>query len=192
MRADALTGGFADAPREAAIGFRAVMQAMARPGTIHRLGGAKPPLPLSVAAGVVLLTLCDPETPIFLGDSVKNQDVTSWISFHAGSPIVSPAAAMFALGRWDDFRQLHAFPVGSAEYPDRSATVIIEMDELGAIGEGSCRLTGPGIKDHSSLCLPDPATFQSNSALFPLGLDFILTAGDCVAALPRSTKIEVL
>ena len=40
MQPDALKGGFADLPVQSATAFRAVMQAMARPGTIHHLTGA--------------------------------------------------------------------------------------------------------------------------------------------------------
>ena len=59
MTADALTGGFADAPRDAARAFRAALNALARPGRIEMLAGAVPPAPLSVAAGTLLLTLAD-------------------------------------------------------------------------------------------------------------------------------------
>ena len=50
MTAHLLSGGFADPPADAAHAFRAIMQAMARPGTIHDVTGARPPAPLSIAA----------------------------------------------------------------------------------------------------------------------------------------------
>ena len=36
---------------------------------------------------------------------------------------------------------------------------------------------------------PEVKAFQSNGALFPLGLDFIFTCGARLAALPRSTEV---
>ena len=45
MMADALTGGFADAPAQSARAFRAALEAMARPGTIWTVAGAAPPAP---------------------------------------------------------------------------------------------------------------------------------------------------
>ena len=42
MQPDALKGGFADLPVQSATAFRSVLQAMARPGTIHQLPGALP------------------------------------------------------------------------------------------------------------------------------------------------------
>ena len=192
MPPDALKGCFADLPVQSATAFRSVLQAMARPGTIHHLAGATPPPPLSVAAGVVLLTLSDPETPVFVGASVDTPDLRSWIAFHTGAPFSAASEAVIAIGSWQDFAPLSAFPVGSAEYPDRSTTLITEMDSLGSDGSNPCRLTGPGIQNFSTLSLPDPVLMQTNAALFPLGLDFILTSESSVAAIPRSTRIEVM
>ena len=111
--------------------------------------------------------------------------VRDWITFHTGAPFVSAREAVFALGRWEDF-DLTALPVGTSEYPDRSATLIVEMDSLAQAG---ATLSGPGIATTAQLNLPDIATFQFNAALFPLGLDFYFTCGAQLAALPRSTKV---
>ena len=185
MDTQLLDGGFAAPPVDAAIGFRAIMTAMAQPGTIHRVTGAVPPAPLSIAAGVALLTLCDPETPLFLGGSCDSPGLRDWITFHCGAPLVAVGKAQFALGAWDDL-PLAEFAPGTAEYPDRSATLIVEMPDL--TNDGPV-LRGPGIKDQAQLSLPETAAFQRNTALFPLGLDFIFTCGDRLAGLPRSTRI---
>lgn len=188
MSVDSLQGGFADAPRDAARAFRACLDVMARPGTIAEVSGAVPPAPLSVGAGVILLTLCDPETPIYLAGSHDSPEIRQWISFHAGAPIVERRSdAVFAFGSWDDLMPLADYPIGSAEYPDRSTTLVVEQAELNADG---ARLSGPGIKDHASLSLPETAAFQANRHLFPQGLDFFFAAGARIAALPRSTKVE--
>ena len=53
-----LTAGFADPVLDAQACFRAVLEAMSRPGRIQRTGTAlKPPEPLNRAAAAVLLTL---------------------------------------------------------------------------------------------------------------------------------------
>jgi alpha-D-ribose 1-methylphosphonate 5-triphosphate synthase subunit PhnH len=186
MEAHVLEGGFADLPVDASHAFRAVMTAMARPGDIAQVSGALPPAPMTVAAGVVVLTLCDPETPIYLAPSHDTQQVRDWITFHTGAPFAQAQGAMFALGTWPDL-PISDFQIGTAEYPDRSATVIVENPMLS--NEGAV-LNGPGIKDHATLSLPDTQAFQTNAALFPLGLDFIFTCNDRVAALPRTTRIS--
>jgi alpha-D-ribose 1-methylphosphonate 5-triphosphate synthase subunit PhnH len=179
-------GGFADPPVQAARAFRAAMEAMARPGSIHRVSGAVPPAPLSVAAGVLLLTLTDPETPLHLAGAADCAAVRGWIAFHTGAPLVGPEAAMFALGPWPALGDLGRYPAGTPDYPDRSATLIVELPALEPVG---IALAGPGIRGRAALSLPDRAAFEANAARFPLGVDFFLTAGDRLAALPRSTRL---
>jgi alpha-D-ribose 1-methylphosphonate 5-triphosphate synthase subunit PhnH len=185
MRAQVLEGGFVDLPVDASHAFRAVMTAMARPGEIAVVSGALPPAPMSVAAGVVVLTLCDHETPIYIGSSHDTPQVRDWITFHTGAPFTKAQDAMFALGLWDAL-SLPNFPLGTSEYPDRSATVIVERERLSK--EGAV-LRGPGIKEQAQLSLPETQAFQTNAAQFPLGLDFIFTCGDRLAALPRTTRV---
>jgi alpha-D-ribose 1-methylphosphonate 5-triphosphate synthase subunit PhnH len=186
MQVSTLEGGFQNAPIEAASAFRQIMTAMARPGTICDVVGALPPAPMSTAAGVVVLTLCDPDTPVFLAPEFDRPDVRAWITFHTGAPFVAPSDAAFALGVWDEL-SLDAFGIGTPEYPDRAATLIVEMAHLAQSG---AILRGPGIEKEAQLSLPDLAAFQSNAQLFPLGLDFIFTCESRLAALPRTTKVS--
>ncbi|GAW36854.1 alpha-D-ribose 1-methylphosphonate 5-triphosphate synthase subunit PhnH [Roseovarius sp. A-2] len=189
MQTDTLSGAFAAPPVDAAHAFRAVMRVMARPGTIEAVTGATPPAPLSVAAGTVLLTLCDPETPVYLAGDADCAAVRDWITFHTGAPLVGRSEAMFAIGRWEALLPRDDYARGTPEYPDRSATLIVEMERLEASG---ARLIGPGIADEAALSLPEVAAFQANARAFPLGLDFLFTCGDRLAALPRSTRVEAV
>ncbi|MEM9249797.1 MAG: phosphonate C-P lyase system protein PhnH [Pseudomonadota bacterium] len=187
MQTTILAGGF-DAPApQAAHAFRSVMEAMARPGRILSIAGAAPPAPLSGAAGSVLLTLCDTDTPVYLAGNADHPDVRDWLAFHTGAPLTGPSHAMFALGTWGALMPLSAYAIGTSEYPDRSATLIVESTALLASG---ATLRGPGIESQAALSLPEVTAFQSNHALFPLGLDFIFTSGDRLAALPRSTQVD--
>ncbi len=185
MQAHALEGGFADAPIDASHAFRRIMTAMARPGTIRRVVGALAPAPLGVAAGTAVLTLCDPDTPLFLAPSVDTQDVRDWITFQTGAPFVRARDAMFAVGDWAGM-PVDDFAIGTSEYPDRSATLIVELARLEDTG---ATLRGPGIRDTAALSLPETEAFDRNARLFPLGLDFIFTCGDRLAALPRTTRV---
>jgi alpha-D-ribose 1-methylphosphonate 5-triphosphate synthase subunit PhnH len=180
-----LTGGFTNAPHQSAYAFRAALNALSRPGMIETLTGAAPPAPMSVAAGVLILTLCDRTTPLHLVGAHDCAALRDWVTFHTGAPLVGAEAASFALGQWQDLTVDH-YAIGTAEYPDRAATLIVEMPALTATG---ARLTGPGIEASARLSLPQG--FR-NRADFPLGLDCFLTCGDRIAALPRSTKIEVI
>jgi len=189
MSADALAGGFTEAPIQSARAFREVLAAMARPGTIRQVAGALPPAPVSIAAGVVLLTLCDGTTPLHLSGAADCQAMRDWVAFHIGAPLVAADDAAFALGRWEDLLPATRFRIGQPDYPDRSATLIVEQDRLTNQGPA---LTGPGIETATWLNLPETTAFRANRALFPLGFDTIFTAGDRIAGLPRSTRVEAI
>jgi alpha-D-ribose 1-methylphosphonate 5-triphosphate synthase subunit PhnH len=91
---------------------------------------------------------------------------------------------MFAVGDWDALAPLDAYAVGTPDYPDRSATLIVEVAALTNTG---ATLTGPGIAQTATLSLPD-GLLAARVARYPLGIDFYFTCGDCIAALPRTTK----
>jgi alpha-D-ribose 1-methylphosphonate 5-triphosphate synthase subunit PhnH len=187
MTPEALTGGFADAPVQSAHAFRAALEALSRPATIHSLHGATPPEPLSVAAGVLILTLCDATTPVHLAGDHDCPALRDWITFHCGAPLVAAQEASFAVGRWEALQPVARFAIGQPDYPDRAATLIVEMPALSSEGP---RLRGPGIDGVATLSLPESAAFIANRGLFPLGFDCFLTAGASVAGLPRSTRLE--
>jgi alpha-D-ribose 1-methylphosphonate 5-triphosphate synthase subunit PhnH len=184
--AASLEGGFRDAPVDAARAFRSALTALSRPGRIEPVTGAQPPAPMSVAAGVLALTVADGDTRLWLGPSVDTEAVRDWLRFHTGAPFAARAEADFAFGTWEEMTPLSDFAIGAPEYPDRSATLLVEVPELGR----AHRLTGPGIETEHFLTVPDPAALRANRALFPLGLDFFLTSGAHLAALPRTVQVE--
>ena len=92
--APALAPAFADPVDNAQAVFRAVMDAMARPGTAQTLAPAlAPPAPLSRSAGAIALTLLDYESPFWLDETLSRQrDVAQWLRFHTGAPIARNAS----------------------------------------------------------------------------------------------------
>ncbi|MFD0857367.1 phosphonate C-P lyase system protein PhnH [Roseovarius aquimarinus] len=186
MQTAALKGGFADPARDAAHAFRALMQAMARPGRIEAIAGAEGPAPMSPAAACALAVLCDPDTPVHLAPSRDSAAIRDWITFHTGAPLCAPEEAVFALGTWAELRDL-PFAIGSAQYPDRSATLIVEIETLEAKGAS---LSGPGIDGRAALSLPEIEAFARNRALFPMGVDHYFTSAGRIAGLPRSTRVS--
>lgn len=196
-RSGDMVGGFADPVFDSQSVFRALLGAMSRPGTIHRARAwASPPAPLSPTSGAVLLALSDVDTAVFLDVKLATPSVADWLRFHSGAPIVEePSAAAFAvIGDARAMPDLAAFAQGSAEYPDRSTTIVLETMFLSNAPDGF-RLRGPGIDGVTHLnasALGDayPAVWRKNRARFPLGVDVILTAPDAIAGLPRTTDIE--
>lgn len=189
-------GGFSDPVGASQAVFRAVMDAMARPGSVHALPDVTaPPAPLSTSAAAVIATLADADTPVWLDAALtKTSQVRDWIIFHTGAPVTEyQSEAAFALvASPQNLSALNGFSLGTQEYPDRSATVILQVSTL---TDGDALVfEGPGIRDQASLApAPMPSHFeaqwQANRAAFPRGIDLLLAGPDCVAALPRSTRL---
>ncbi|MFW8594226.1 phosphonate C-P lyase system protein PhnH [Cribrihabitans neustonicus] len=187
VSAEACAAGFAHPPEEAACAFRAAMTAMARPGNVQEIGAAlRAPAGISQAAAALLLTLTGPETGVCLAPGVESAGLRAWLAFHTGAPVVAAPEAGFALGTWDALLPLTQYRAGTPEYPDRSATLIVET---AGFAPANARLRGPGIKDSIRMALPGIAALQENARGYPLGLDFFFTCGAEVAALPRSAQI---
>ena len=117
-----IEGGFASPVLESQTVFRAVMDALANPGTAQDLvtpEGANVHLPVKL--GSILLTLTDHDTPIWLSESLRSQPLKAFIGFHTGAPIVDEmgkAAFAFAAGA-AELPPLESFNLGTQEYPDR-------------------------------------------------------------------------
>ena len=197
MMISSLAPAFAEPVLEAQSSFRAVMRAMSRPGLVQVLHhDLSPPAPLSGGAAALALTLFDYETPVWLDRSLaRADDVSHWLRFHTGAPMTSdPQQAAFALiadaAKAPEFT---SFAPGTPDYPDRGATLILQVDSL---SEGhSMVLKGPGIDGMQTMAagsLPDDfiGRMTENRALFPRGVDVLLLTDHAVAAIPRSTRIE--
>jgi len=176
--------------------FRAVLLTMSRPGTVTVLGNwPAPPSPLKPAAASVCLALADLDTPLWL-ESTIHSDIQTYLRFHCGCPLTQKQedASFAVVMDGNDLPDLKKFEAGTEEYPDRSATVIIQVRELN-VGRG-VTLTGPGIKDSTKLTVDGLDSgfwreFKKNSERFPLGYDVILASDTEIASLPRTVRVEV-
>lgn len=191
-----MRAGLADPVLDSQRVFRAVLEAMSHPGRVVSLGLEGAPLPpLYPATLSICLALVDLETPLWLDAAGRTTAVSAHLRFHCGCPLVDdPARARFAVvAAPAAMPALDRFDPGTDEYPDRSATVIVQARTLAA-GAGR-RLTGPGIVSDVLLDADGlPARFweglRANHDRFPRGVDVLLTAGASLVALPRTTRVE--
>ncbi len=194
----ALAPAFADPVLDAQGAFRAAMNALARPGRVLPLAcGLTPPGPLSAEAAAMALTLIDYETLIWLDAPLAAMDaVSDWLRFHTGARMTNdPSCADFALisdaASLPDFA---LFSSGREDYPDRSTTLIVQVESLSS--GTSLTLSGPGIERKQVLRVaPLPTDFVDRAAdnrhLFPRGVDLLFVSTGGVAGLPRSTVVEI-
>jgi alpha-D-ribose 1-methylphosphonate 5-triphosphate synthase subunit PhnH len=198
-----LVPGFNDTVHDAQRVFRALLDALSRPGTLTALDTALPNnhamrdglagrVPLAAFAS--LLALTDYSTPVFLerddrvfGDALR---------FHANAPLTrDPREASFVY--IDDAAQLpalDAFSQGEPETPEDSATLFVRVPSL-TDGE-PLTWRGPGIDGARSVRIGGLSRefWRERAALttqFPCGIDCYFVAGASLVGLPRTTLVEV-
>jgi alpha-D-ribose 1-methylphosphonate 5-triphosphate synthase subunit PhnH len=191
-----LPAGFADKVLSAQSTFRSVMDAMARPGSVEQIvAAAGTPAAMMRGTAAIALTLFDHDTPVWLDPAMsETSEVTKWLKFHSGAPVISDSSIChFALiGDPGSLPALDRFAFGSNEYPDRSTTLILQVESL---TQGPAfELRGPGIDGSALLqAIIQPVDlFQRlaiNAALFPRGIDVVLVHDDCIVAIPRTTRL---
>ncbi len=197
-----LLAGLPDPIHDAQAVFRLLMMALAEPCQVRGLEAkllVEAPSPLGPVAAACALTLLDFETPVFLDAPLRDApDVAAFLKFHTGAPITDdPTQAHFAM-ICDVARApaLAGFAQGTAEYPDRSTTLFIQVDDWGD-GDGTdgrLWFEGPGLAEAKPLAaagqIPDFAEqWLQNRAGFPLGVDLVFVTATALAGLPRSSRL---
>ena len=122
--------------------------------------------------------------------------MTKWLKFHTGAPVIADSSiCSFALiGDACALPGLDRFAFGSNEYPDRSTTLILQVESL---TQGCAyELRGPGINGAVVLRakIEPKDLFERlavNATLFPRGIDVVLVSDDEIVAIPRTTRLAV-
>jgi alpha-D-ribose 1-methylphosphonate 5-triphosphate synthase subunit PhnH len=189
--------GFRDPVADAQRCFRLILDATAHPGRIVELPAdllATNESGLPDAAAALALTLLDFETPVWLDAACRG--ASAYLRFHCGMEIVDPPKeSRFAfVADPQALPPLGDFDLGSTEFPDRSTTLVIAVPALAA--ESGVILRGPGLKGTARLQLDGIGSeFWRGRAelapLFPLGIDLVFVCGRRLAAVPRTTIVDV-
>jgi alpha-D-ribose 1-methylphosphonate 5-triphosphate synthase subunit PhnH len=198
-----LVPGFNDTVHDAQRVFRALLDALSRPGSIVAIDAVLPGNHamrdglagrVPIAAFASLLALTDYSTPVFI--ERDNTVLGDALRFHASAPLTRDRRAA-AFAYLDDARSmpsLDAFSHGQPETPEDSATLFIRVPSL---TEGEPLVwSGPGIAQSRTVGIADlPREFWREraalTALFPCGVDCYFVAGGSLVGLPRTTHVEV-
>ena len=178
--------------------FRQALQALAMPGRPLELSAAAQlPAPGHGAAALLLLALLDSDCTLWLSPSLAGSDAQAWLQFHTGCRCVQdPGQAQFLwLATGDAWPALGTMNAGSDEYPDQSATCVMEVADLSAEAGEGWLLQGPGIDRQRQLSvqgLPQDFSQQwaDNQASFPRGVDLFLATSTQIVGLPRTTQLH--
>ncbi|MDB5789720.1 phosphonate C-P lyase system protein PhnH [Caballeronia mineralivorans] len=195
-----LTPGFSDTVHDSQGVFRALLDALSRPGKIVSIDAVLPGFEqdggthVPMAAFAALLALADYSTPVLLQH--EHRGLGDALRFHTGAPLtLDLARAVFAyLHDAGSMPPLDAFSLGDPETPENGAMLFIRVDSL----EHGTPMTwrGPGIRDKQTVHIAGvPASFWHERALlaseFPCGIDCYFVHGGSVIGLPRTTRVEV-
>lgn len=191
-----ITAGFSDPVFQSQAAFRTLLAALSEPGLPLAITDAiAAPEGLHPATATALLTLADYETPVWLPEALRNGPAGAWLRFHCGSTLTEdPAQAAFAvLDAGVAEPKPSAFDSGSDQFPERSTTIILQCTALE--GGDALKLSGPGIESTREIAPQGLRAgfhdeWRDNGALYPLGVDLILTCGEHLIGLPRTTQIE--
>ncbi len=191
-----VSAGFADPGVAGQSVFRNSLEAMSHPGQLVEIhSSAKAPVGVHAGACALLLALLDQDTHLWVSPALAAGDAPGYFRFHTGCGLTyDPSAADFALvASPEELPPLAMFAQGSESYPDRSATLVVQVESLEA-GSG-WTLSGPGIRSTRCLAaggLDDgfAAQWMQNRRGFPCGVDMFLASGARVAGLPRTTRLE--
>ncbi|HGM5493331.1 TPA: phosphonate C-P lyase system protein PhnH [Serratia fonticola] len=189
-----LLAGFDQPIEQSQQAFRLILKALSEPGVIVELPAVTAWGALNTASTAVLLTLADQETPLQLCTELKSEQVLTNIRFHTGAALAARPEDIH-LAVWGDQLQpaeLSALPHGSEVSPEFAATLVVQVTALE--GSSGLHLSGPGIEKQRKISPPLPAALRNylleRPQRFPLGLDIILTCGERLMALPRTTRVE--
>ncbi len=182
--------GFRDPVHDAQQTFRGLLEALAHPGQVYT-----PKINLSSPEGITpicaatCLALFDLETTVWLQPSLPAA-VKDWLRFHTGCRFTdnSKLATFAVIG--DAFSQLklRAFNWGSAEDPEQSTTLLIQVKDF--TSGAAQQLSGAGVLGSVSLAPTLPETFwtQRNHDAYPRGVDCFLLTQQSVVGLPRTVR----
>lgn len=192
---ESLCTPFSDPGNQSATTFRKILDALSRPGRVVSFSyRGDSPTGLNPNTFAVAQTLFDHDTKVFISPHYAETAVKTNISFHCSASVTRKIeAADFAIMSIDEAADLlPQLPVGVPDYPDSSATAIIEIDTLTS-GKTSTLLSGPGIDGATALPMdiasPLSDVLRSNSALYPLGVDILFVHAEAFIGLPRSTRL---
>jgi alpha-D-ribose 1-methylphosphonate 5-triphosphate synthase subunit PhnH len=202
-----MSAGFSNEAFGSQAVFRVVLTALSEPGQWREVSSDAPaPEQGQSAAAAVLLALLDPDCVLWVSPEFTKGSAPAWLRFHTGCRLTNvPHEANFLwFHALDSLLPFTEFALGSDEYPDQSATVLIDVmpKQNATLNIPALTLTGPGIKEAVHVVLSEQidiseekfngliASLQSNQVNFPRGADTLLCAGTRILGLPRTTCLR--
>ena len=167
--------------------YRSLLTAFSYPGRIQQL--AIDALEWDAVAAS-LATMVDGQVTYYLEEGLQSDD---FVRFMAGRSTTAEAADWLA---FDGRKAVPAIQpkLGTLEEPELSATLLLKVDNLGAVSGTELTLEGPGINGRQRVTISglDDSWLAARAQWchkFPQGIDLIFCADSQLFVLPRTSKI---
>ena len=205
-------GGFDDV-FDSQAAFRALLDALSRPGKVRRLPACSytgAPEGFCPPSLTIMKTLCDHRVSFSLVP--RETALERYLEVNLAAPYEGVENADYVIFSGSSFDEgFMRLKRGSPEFPESSATALLCVGSLaeGALDTApgttpdaagpSCRLalSGPGVQDKAFLTVTgfDPrygeARARTNN-VSPMGIDlFLVDTGGRVAGIPRTSVVEI-
>ncbi|MGD1899114.1 MAG: phosphonate C-P lyase system protein PhnH [Phormidesmis sp.] len=186
--------GFESLTHDSQKTFRAVLDALANPGQIQLIAvQLSSPIGLNLACAAACLSLFDLETLVWLQPGFS-EAVKNWLRFHTGCRFTDKSnQATFSVIHSLPKVTLEQFCWGTAEAPETSTTLLVQVDRLA--GDRTIVLTGPGILTQQTISPQIPESFwpswQRNHQAYPRGVDIFFLNEASTIGLPRTASTQL-
>lgn len=169
--------------------FRALLDAMSRPGTVGQV-------PTGPADRAVVAALADHEVSFYTADERLAEALAAEGRYEPAPPASADIVHARGVPDWD-VRELRR---GSLRDPSDGATVIYRVESLAAGSDSepdrtAVGLTGPGVPGERIVTVGLPpgelAALVEAQSTYPRGVDAVFAVGKRLLAVPRSASMDV-
>jgi alpha-D-ribose 1-methylphosphonate 5-triphosphate synthase subunit PhnH len=173
---------------------------MARPGKVNNIGeiNIQSPENLHPASALVAFALLNSDVAFFTNKNSAELSEYLTVNTNARPTTISGADFVFIDGN-DDGQVLYETNVGVLEYPEKSATVIIDVDNIYDVPKDQTHeiiLQGPGVDVEKRVYVRNISAnilqaLKEQNSEYPLGIDVILTDSEGhIMCIPRNNNFS--
>jgi alpha-D-ribose 1-methylphosphonate 5-triphosphate synthase subunit PhnH len=186
---------------DAQVHFRLILDSMARPGKVNNFGkiAIQSVNDLHPASALVAFALLNREVTFYTNKN-NNPEITEYFIVNTNSkPVEINNADFVFINGTDDGKILLETNTGILEYPEKSATIIIDVDNIYDVPRDQTHeiiLKGPGVNNEKRVYIRNISndilqSLKEQNAEYPLGIDVILTDSEGnIMCIPRTNNFS--
>ncbi len=180
--------------------FRIILDSMARPGKVNKIGEIKIQSPenLHPASALVAFALLNRDVAFYAENNQETIAEYFVVNTNSKPTAIDKADFVFISGTSNGQAVLEA-NTGVLEYPEKSATIIIDVDHIFDVPKDQTHeiiLQGPGVNGEKRVYVRNISTdilmaLKVQNSEYPLGVDVILTDSEGnIMCIPRSNNFS--